>query len=341
MRTARFVPPARLSDGLERHLHQALRKQKLARRDLNEEVIHDFRVAIRRCRSLAEQFSEMDPRPVWRELRKVCRQQLRGLSELRDTQVMAEWVHKLKFDSEPDGQILVENLTREQKRLLRPARASLKSFPRKRWKRWSRELPDSAGALPVGATRLARIAFDLVSDLCVQESHWRRSRSAASWHRLRLAVKRLRYAIESFLPKQQTEWGSELKELQTSLGEGHDLDGLRSRILTWTRHAEVADEVRLRWLETIRTARAARTELYLQFATIAERPAIRARRQRNAHPAESRGKRSIYDWWREEMGRLAKVSPADAARPGRSGANSRWPRAAQNPRFPHRRLRLS
>jgi CHAD domain-containing protein len=199
MKATPSLRASRLSGALEKVLRRVIRSQKLAR-DLDTEPIHDFRVALRRCRSLAEGFAEMDPRPVWRALRKVCAKQQSGLSELRDSQVLAEWVERLGLSREPDGKVLVAALEKAEGRGRRKACASLESFSRKEWKGWRHALPGVAGSLPVGRSRLARIAFDRATEVCLLERRWRRTRSGAAWHRLRLAVKRFVTRWKGFCP---------------------------------------------------------------------------------------------------------------------------------------------
>src|ERR1035437_7720243 len=54
---------------------------------------------------------------------------------------------------------------------------------------------------------------------------WRSTRgSQVSWHELRIGIKRFRYTVENFLPRQHALWSGDLKELQDLLGEVHDLD---------------------------------------------------------------------------------------------------------------------
>src|SRR6267143_1834395 len=59
------------------------------------DAVHDLRVAIRRCRSVAAVMEEVDPDPAWPAMRKVARKLFRGLGALRDAQVMDEWVKKV------------------------------------------------------------------------------------------------------------------------------------------------------------------------------------------------------------------------------------------------------
>src|SRR5260370_33504947 len=72
-----------------------------------------------------------------------------------------------------------------------------------------------------------------------------RSRSPVALHELRIGMKRFRYTVENFLPRQHVLWGSDLKELQDLLGEVHDLDVLWATAVKIQAFQEV--ERRKRW----------------------------------------------------------------------------------------------
>ena len=57
--------------------------------------VHDLRVAIRRCRSLADGLIALDSDPSWKEMKKAGRKLFRALGELRDMHVLQEWIEKL------------------------------------------------------------------------------------------------------------------------------------------------------------------------------------------------------------------------------------------------------
>ena len=63
--------------------------------------IHDLRTAIRRCRTMAEGLSEVNPDPGWRKLKKSTRKLFRALGDLRDSHVKLEWIKKLAPASDP------------------------------------------------------------------------------------------------------------------------------------------------------------------------------------------------------------------------------------------------
>jgi CHAD domain-containing protein len=63
--------------------------------DFSADPVHDLRVALRRCRSLADGMIAMDPDPEWKAMKKAGKHLFQRLGALRDVQVMMEWVEKL------------------------------------------------------------------------------------------------------------------------------------------------------------------------------------------------------------------------------------------------------
>src|SRR5215813_6852103 len=75
--------------------------------DLAADPVHDLRVALRRCRSMADGLMAVDPDPDWRAMKKAGRALFRSLGELRDVQVMMEWVQKLGPAEDSETQALM------------------------------------------------------------------------------------------------------------------------------------------------------------------------------------------------------------------------------------------
>src|ERR1700759_2015578 len=93
--------------------------------------VHDLRVAIRRCRSLADGFLSIDPDPAWKQMKRLAKPLFSSLGDLRDTQVMMEWVTKL---AEPDDSVaasIMAALTQKEADLKVEAQNSLVRFDRK------------------------------------------------------------------------------------------------------------------------------------------------------------------------------------------------------------------
>jgi CHAD domain-containing protein len=63
--------------------------------DFGPDPVHDLRVALRRCRSLADGLMALDPDPDWKGMKKAGKRLFQRLGDLRDVHVMMEWVEKL------------------------------------------------------------------------------------------------------------------------------------------------------------------------------------------------------------------------------------------------------
>src|SRR4029077_3154028 len=87
--------------GLSFWMDRVLKELENVRSSPDADAVHDLRVAIRRCRSVAAAMEEVDPDPAWPAMRKIARKLFRSLGALRDAQVMDEWVKKLAPETDP------------------------------------------------------------------------------------------------------------------------------------------------------------------------------------------------------------------------------------------------
>src|SRR5436853_4800758 len=87
--------------GLSFWMDRVIKELENLRSSPDMDAVHDLRVAIRRCRSVAAVMEEVDPDPAWPAMRKVARKLFRGLGALRDAQVMDEWVKELAPETDP------------------------------------------------------------------------------------------------------------------------------------------------------------------------------------------------------------------------------------------------
>src|SRR3954469_22478712 len=78
--------------GITHWMERVVKELGKLRKSPDQDAVHDLRVAIRRCRSVAAVMREVDPHPSWKELRRIPKKLFRKLGELRDTQVMDAWV---------------------------------------------------------------------------------------------------------------------------------------------------------------------------------------------------------------------------------------------------------
>ena len=110
--------------------------------DFAPDPVHDLRVALRRCRSIAEGYAAFDPDQSWKEMRKTAGRLFKSLGELRDTQVMLEWVKKPGAPQDGATGVLTDHLTGLERDLKEAAPTALNSFDRKIF---NRHLPVSTG----------------------------------------------------------------------------------------------------------------------------------------------------------------------------------------------------
>ena len=100
---------------------------KTCRREFSEEAVHDFRVATRRLLSLLDLLRAVMPDPRIQKMRRVLKDQLDNLDDLRDVQVLladiSETIHEI-----PALQPFQGYLQHKEKKLLRAAHKEIKSL---------------------------------------------------------------------------------------------------------------------------------------------------------------------------------------------------------------------
>jgi CHAD domain-containing protein len=194
-----------------------------ALRDLSADRVHDLRVALRRCRSMAEGYMAIDPDKGWKSLLKEGRQLFKRLGRLRDVQVLEEWLSRLGEPEDPVSMAMLFHLAQSERDLKRASIAALQAFDRNRWRGLIRRLQARARYLPVGGAAVQLRALQAWNEAHALHKQALRCRSAVAYHRLRIGIKKFRYLVENFLPNLHIRWGGDLKEIQDCLGEMHDL----------------------------------------------------------------------------------------------------------------------
>lgn len=244
--------------GLEGWMERALDEAQRVGEDWHEENVHDLRVALRRCRTMADALRDVYPDPGWRKIRKNTGDLFHMLGELRDTQVKRGWVKKLGAPNDPVRRHMLRVLTGEERAHRKDASAALVKFDRKAWKRLGRKLAGKARFFPLGSVVFQRQALDRLNQAVELHQKARKRPSAAAWHRLRIGIKQFRYIVENFLPDRYEVWAEDMKKLQDLLGELHDLDVLRNDIRRQAAHFEPA--ALAQWLEKIDDERKTRLD---------------------------------------------------------------------------------
>jgi CHAD domain-containing protein/HD superfamily phosphodiesterase len=217
--------------GLALWMDRVLQECDRAAFDLAADPVHDLRVALRRCRSLADGLMVMDPDPAWKQMKKAGKRLFSQLGDLRDAQVMEEWVHRIGSPDDPVTGALLQFLAGREAQLKLGAAQALQEFDRKQWRRWAASLPRRANRVRSGSALFRHLALERWTEAHELHRSALRNRSQLAFHRLRIGIKRFRYIVENFLPEQHAAWSVDLKELQDLLGEVHDLDVLWAAVL--------------------------------------------------------------------------------------------------------------
>jgi CHAD domain-containing protein len=313
-KVARAKPKLGLRVWMERVLVECDR----AAAGFEADPVHDLRVALRRCRSLADGLIALDPDSSWKDMKKTGRKLFQGLGELRDMQVMEEWIEKLgdvsgrvvrdsvvddpasgnrssadhssadhssgdhssgdHLSGDPVAVKLLTHIHAHEAECKQRAFKDLNQFDRKQWRQWARSLPQRASRVRPGSVVHLHLALEKWTAAYELHKHALRTRSQVSLHELRIGIKRFRYTVENFLPRQHESWGSDLKELQDLLGDVHDLDVLWATAVEITAFPDA--ESQRRWRERLNLERGKRIERYR---------------------AKMVGKESLWRVWRAEL----------------------------------------
>jgi len=243
-------------------MERVLNRGQKVRKTWSAADVHDLRVALRRCRTMADALTDTNPSPGWNKLKRSSKKVFHTLGELRDVQVEQEWFKKLLSGATDARTQLLKRLRVLENERLREAQKELDHFDRKEWRKLSRKLRSKADMFPVGSVVFQRQALMKLNDAVTLYHQARKRKSGVAWHRVRIAIKRFRYIVENFLPQHYEAWARDLKETQDLLGEIHDLDVLRTYIRRHSRDLEPQQTV-ASWLERIQSARAERLEKFL------------------------------------------------------------------------------
>ena len=263
--------------------------------DFGPDPVHDLRVSLRRCRSMADGLTAIDPDPDWKAMKKAGKRLFQRLGDLRDIHVMVEWVEKLEqaradaggsralspsqpndepipdsahhpqAGGDPPAQALLKILAAREQEQKHEAQAALEEFDSKLWRQWSKSLPARAARFRPGNPLFKHLALERWTAARELHTHALRNRSQTAFHSLRIGIKRFRYIVENFLLVEHKAWSNDLKETQDLLGEVHDLDVLWSTAVSCHVFPDV--DSRKIWHERILSERTKRIERYRKKMT--------------------------------------------------------------------------
>jgi len=277
--------------GLSFWMDRVVKELEKVRSSREADAVHDLRVAIRRCRSVAAVMEEVDPDPAWPAMRKVPRKLFRKLGVLRDAQVMDEWVKKLAPETDPVRTHLQVSFESSEPNLRDNVLRVAAKFDLKSWKRLERTLRQRSRLVPIDSLAAECLALERFEKARELHAKALRTEKPKPWHSLRIGLKRFRYTAEGLLPEHYAVWSDDLKRLQDMLGEIHDLDVLTEAV-NKSDFLETEDSLKL-WQEIIGRERNQRIETYRQLTL---------------------GKTSLWNLWRSGLPTNGRVEAAALAR---------------------------
>jgi CHAD domain-containing protein len=277
--------------GLSHWMNRVLEELESLQNSPDADTVHDLRVVIRRCRSLAAVLEEVDPDPAWPKMRKVARKLFRGLGTVRDAQVMEDWIKKLAPETDPLRAQLLASLEADEKQRSDDALRVAAKFDKKEWAQLERRLRNRVRLVPVGGLAAECLALERFEQAKELHNRAQRTEKPKPWHQLRIGLKRFRYTLEALLPEHSAAWLENLKRIQDLLGDVHDLDVL-SEMLEEHESPATADSSKS-WQEKISTERRDRLETYRQLTL---------------------GKTSLWHDWRHSLPTGKRLEAATTAR---------------------------
>ncbi len=244
--------PAILPELLEGRLAVMLKHLASVRDEDDPDAVHALRVAIRHLRVALESAGPFFGAKTYKQLVRELRALAEVAGKVRDTDVLLDYLRARALQETEAERVGIETLLDA----LSAERATVRDELDPILDQWAGEDDDDVEAAAFRETLTAikarrklgdraltgGVATDtLAAALATFEKRGRRfadeDAGPDAAHRLRLATKKLRYAVELFAPllsPEAAERVEELKDLQTLLGAVHDRDVLTD-LLAWER----------------------------------------------------------------------------------------------------------
>lgn len=276
--------------GLSYWAGQVLKEVEKVSQNFDADPVHDLRVALRRCRSMADGFVPVDPDRGWKQLKKFGKELFSRLGNLRDMQVMEDWVKRLGEPDDLTCRNLLALFASQETQLKNDAQAAVLAFDQNHWQSLSERMAVRTRAIPMEGLVFQHMAVERWQQAHELHRQALRNRSQLALHRLRIGLKKFRYLVENFLPQRYETWGADLKELQDLLGEIHDLDVLAGVLRT---RRSLSSDDRQRWNIKIHKERRQRLDQYRE---------------------KMLGRHSLWQVWREGLPEGSRLQEAAMAR---------------------------
>jgi CHAD domain-containing protein len=224
-------------------------KLRKCRREFAPATVHDLRIALRRLIATVEAASRLMACPGLKKLRRGLKKKLGWMGRLRDAQVQGQLLEQFQKQWPPTA-AFAKRLLEKEARLSRRVRQKLKAragegaiqAAGKKVRRFLEKAGRPGGALDTRAAEAVRQSFQTVLERAREVA----AEQPETCHRLRVALKKLRYQVETFqavLPGVGEDALRWMRDLQVRLGEIQDLHVLAGDWEKFVRrHREVSRE---------------------------------------------------------------------------------------------------
>lgn len=213
---------------VDRCLSQADRAVRHVGRPGKPEALHDFRVALRRCRGVLRAYRPWLGRAAGKRMRSALRRLMRRTNQGRDAEVQIVWLESTRQALRRSERAGLNHLLERLRRRRHAGHAAAAAAVRGRFERLDVELRarlEQAAPVPLTfgrafGERLQEYAADTAARLAATAE----AASDDELHDARLAVKRLRYLVEPAVGGLTggAAVAAALKRLQDVLGELND-----------------------------------------------------------------------------------------------------------------------
>jgi CHAD domain-containing protein len=255
---------------VRRH-EKALRR---CRRRFSEKSVHDLRIATRRLIAQLELLNPFIPGRTFRKVRRRLKRQLNASALLRDAQVQVLQVRGL-LPEHPELAPVYRHLEMNELSLRRLAKGKLKGGGKLLRRLQAVEKTIAAGLRARNGIPRYRATMNLaLRSASVRLADFRRSppRDSEGIHRLRIALRKLRYLAESLPAGLSVLKPAEIRLIRSHLdlmGEIHDLDLLIERLRGVTTKGKrvmsgfgpIRKSLRSKYVAQVRSWRGRTTEL--------------------------------------------------------------------------------
>jgi CHAD domain-containing protein len=201
---------------------------KTCQRDFSEEAVHDLRVTTRRLLAVMDILRTLDPHPRIQKTRRVLKNQLDSLNDLRDVQVMLVEISE-SVANFPEMKPFELSLLAREKKLLGRARKEIKALQtsevKRRIEKTRVSLAEKVRSPGINTQLLS--AVDQVYSQAMQAFGQIDASQSATIHRFRVTFKKFRYMVEVVSPtlKNYPETGlKQMHDYQSKMGDVQDVE---------------------------------------------------------------------------------------------------------------------